>query len=193
MRQNLLMTMAAAPTVAIVGNIPTNQLDAPTPCTEYDVRKLINHLLFWGPSLEGAAGKKSVAPPGPSEQEVDLTDGWAAKLEAQNGRLVTAWSRPDAWEGTTWMGGPTPMPASMIGGMIVGELILHTWDLARATGQDPKWDAEVLAFLHQEIQKSAEQGRQMGVYGDEVPVPPTASLLDQTLGLTGRSPNWTAG
>lgn len=192
MQENTLVAMAAAPTVAIVGNIGPDQLTAPTPCREYDVKKLINHLLFWGPSLEGAARKESIAPPAASDEDVDLTDGdWKSKLQAQTNRLATAWSQPGAWEGTTRMGAPMDMPAAMIGGMVLGELVVHGWDLACATGQEPTWDDEVLAAVHQEVEKTAEQGRQMGIYAERVPVPDTASVLDRILGLTGRDPTWT--
>jgi uncharacterized protein (TIGR03086 family) len=191
MHGHALIAIAAAPTVATVRAIRADQLDAPTPCSKYDVHALINHLLFWGPSLEGAARKEPVAPPAASEQDVNLAAGaWADKIEAQIDRLVTAWSEPDAWEGTTQMGGPTAMPASMIGGMVLGELVVHGWDLARATGQEPRWDDGVLKFLYCEVEQTAEQGRKMGVYGDQVHVPATASVLDQTLGLAGRDPNW---
>jgi uncharacterized protein (TIGR03086 family) len=193
MHEHSLVAMAAAPTVTIVRSITADLLDAPTPCSGYDVRKLINHLLYWGPSLEGAARKASVPPPTASELDLDLTDGdWAGKLEAQLDRQVAGWREPDAWAGTTGMGGPMQLPASMIGGMLLGELVVHGWDLARATGQQPRWDDELLEFIHQEVEKTAEQGREMGVYADQVQVPETASVLDRILGLTGRDPNWTA-
>ncbi|MBA3417556.1 MAG: TIGR03086 family protein [Geodermatophilaceae bacterium] len=192
MHEHSLMVLAAAPTVAVVRGIGADQLGASTPCSDYAVQRLISHLLLWGPSLEGAARKKLVAPPADSDQDVDLTDGdWRGKLEAQTNNLVTAWSEPDAWEGTTRMGGPMELPAPMIGGMVLGELVVHGWDLARATGQQPTWHDEVLTLLYQEVAKTAEQGRDMGVYGERVQVPDTASVLDRILGLTGRNPNWT--
>lgn len=183
---------AAAPTMEIVRGIRADQLDAPTPCSEYDVHKLINHLLFWGPSLEGAAHKKPVTPPAESEQDVDLADGdWKGKVEAQTAGIVAAWSQPAAWEGTTQMGGPMELPASMIGAMVLGELVVHGWDLARATGQVPAWDDEILTRVLDEVEKTADQGREMGIYAAPVPVPDTAPVLDRILGLTGRDPDWT--
>lgn len=183
---------AAAPLVEIVRNIKPDQLGARTPCAEYDVGGLVNHLLFWGPSLEGAARKESVPPPATAESDVDATAGdWATALEAQVERTAAAWSEPGAWDGMTHMGGPTELSASLVGGMVVGELIVHGWDLARATGQQQAWDDELLGYVHEEIAKSAEQGRQMGVYGPEVAVPASASTLDRVLGLTGRDPAWT--
>lgn len=191
-----LMAKAATPTVAMVRNIKADQLDAPTPCPEYDVRGLVNHLLFWGPSLEGAGRKQPVTPPAASDRDARLAEGdCMGKFEAQTHSLVAAWSEPEAWEGMTGMGGPMDgpmeMPAAMIGGMVLGELVVHGWDLARATGQELSWDDVVLARVHREVEMTAEQGREMGVYGDQVQVPDTASVLDRILGLTGRDPHWT--
>ena len=121
------MAMAATPTIAIVRSISDDQLDAPTPCAEFEVRDLIDQL-----------------------------------------------------------------PAPMICGMVLGELVVHGWDLARATGEEPEWDDEVLRFVYRELEMTAEQGREMGVYGDRVDVSGTAPMLEKILGMTGRDPHWTA-
>ncbi|MFE3454140.1 TIGR03086 family metal-binding protein [Nonomuraea sp. NPDC059194] len=187
-----LTARAAAPLLEIIRNVKPNQLDARTPCAEFDVRALVNHLLFWGPSLEGAGRKESVPPPAAAESDIDLTGGdWAADLEASVGRVVAAWSTPAAWEGATHMGGPMELPASLVGGMVVGELVVHGWDVAQATGQRPVWDDGLMDYVYEEVAKGAEQGRQMGVYGPEVTVPASAPTLDRVLGLTGRDPAWT--
>jgi uncharacterized protein (TIGR03086 family) len=184
---------AAAVLCEIVREVKPDQLDAPTPCTEFDVRKLVNHLLFWGPSLVGAARKENVPPPAASEADVDLTtDDWQAALDTHVRNIADAWSEPAAWEGTTRMGGQMELPAELVGGMVVGELVVHGWDLARATGQQPAWDDELLAYLRGEVERSAEWGRQMGVYGPEVAVLDPASPLDRVLALTGRDPAWSA-
>lgn len=191
MQPHSLVGPAAAPTIEVVRGITADQLDAPTPCTDFDVRRLINHLLFWGPSLEGAARKESVPPPVEEDGHLAGSD-WAAQLEAQTNRIVASWSDPGAWDGVTCMGSPQEMPADMIGGMMLGELVVHGWDLARATGQHPRWSHPVLEYTLDMVAKTAEQGRQMGVYGPEVPVPDAAPLLDRILGLTGRDPHWTS-
>jgi len=192
MQPHSLVADAAEPTVDVVRGIAPDQLDAPTPCTEFDVRRLINHLLFWGPSLVGAARKQSVAPPAEDDQGLDLAGSdWAKQLEAQIDDIVASWSDPAAWDGMTRMGSPTETPAVMIGGMVLGELVVHGWDLARATGQRPRWSNDVLTFTYDMVATTAEEGRQMGIYGPQVPVPETAPLLDRILGLTGRDPAWT--
>ncbi|MEU6270509.1 TIGR03086 family metal-binding protein [Saccharopolyspora shandongensis] len=192
MSEAQFLTRAATSLREVVRNIKPDQLDAPTPCAEYDVRKLVNHLLFWGPSLEAAARKETVPPPAGAEQDLDLTGGdWAADLTALLDRTAGSWSEPSAWEGTTHMGGPTEMPASLVGGMIVVELVVHGWDLAKATGQHVAPDDDVLDYVHGEVAKTADQGREMGVYDAEVTIPDTASTLDRILGRTGRNPAWT--
>ncbi len=191
MKEHELMALAAGPMLAVVRDLSAKRLDAPTPCADYDVGRLINHLLFWGPSLQAAARKEAVAPPAADEQDVNLTEGeWKDQLEAQTNLIVAAWSEPAAWKGHTGMGAPMEMPAPMIGGMVLGEIVVHGWDIARAIGQQPTWDEEVLSRVHQEVEKTAEQGREMGIYAERVPVPDTASVLDRLLGLTGRDPNW---
>ncbi|MFG2039526.1 hypothetical protein [Dactylosporangium sp. NPDC048998] len=83
------------------------------------------------------------------------------------------------------------LPADLVGGMVLGEFVLHGWDLARALGVPVGWSDDVLRLLYAEIARSADQGRSMGVYGPEVPVPPDSPLLERALGLSGRDPHWT--
>jgi uncharacterized protein (TIGR03086 family) len=180
MREHELIALAAPPTLAVARAIRPEQLTAPTPCAEYDVQGLIDHMVHWGPSLARASRHSDGVPrPGgdPLERQIEL--------------VVAGWSVPDAWQGMTTMGGPHEMPARMIGAMAIGEVVVHGWDLARATGQQVSWDATLLDFLYDEVAKTAELGREMQAYGAEVPVPRTAPVLDRMLGLTGRDPHWT--
>ncbi|MDA3649989.1 TIGR03086 family metal-binding protein [Saccharopolyspora indica] len=186
------LNRAAAALTEVVEGIEPGHLTAPTPCTEYAVRDLLNHLLFWGPSLEGAARKEAVPPPASTESEVDLTEGdWKTAVVEQTDRTAQSWSGPDAWSGSTHMGGPNEMPSAVVGSMVTIEFAVHTWDLAAATGQSPRLDEDVLGFAFGELAKIAEQGRSMGAFGPEVAVPDTAPLLDRLVALAGRNPGWT--
>lgn len=173
------MSTAADALADIVRAIETSQLTNPTPCAEFDVRELVHHLLYWGPSLEGAARKENVAP-----SDVDGTD-WRGALLAQLTRTVDAWTPASAWEGDTSMG-----PARTVGEMIVGELVVHAWDLARATGWSLDLPDDLLTYVYEGVAAGAAQGREMGLFGPEVPVPADAPTLDRILGLTGRDPAW---
>lgn len=188
-----LVSRAAAPLVDVIRNVKPDHLDAPTPCTDYDVRRLLNHLLFWGASLEGAARKEAVPPPAAAETEIDLVhDDWLAELEGRLDGIVGAWSQPAAWVGTTRMGGPMELPAPMVGGMVLGELVVHGWDVARSTGQVPSFDEELIVYVLDEVAQTAALGRHLGIYGPEVAVPQSAPTLDRVLGMTGRDPGWSA-
>ncbi|MFI5959980.1 maleylpyruvate isomerase N-terminal domain-containing protein [Cryptosporangium sp. NPDC051539] len=59
-----LVAATARPTADVIGHVSGAQLDAPTPCSEFDVRALLEHLSYWGPSLVGAASKQLVAEQG---------------------------------------------------------------------------------------------------------------------------------
>ncbi|MFC4123305.1 TIGR03086 family metal-binding protein [Nocardia rhizosphaerae] len=185
------VALAAEPLSSLLHTLSPDRLGEPTPCADFDVRALLNHLLFWGPSLIGAARKEAVAPPAAAESDVDLTAGdWAAALVAQLGELAEAWRDPAAWQGVTRMGGPTELPAPLVGGMVVGELVVHGWDLARAVGATVRWEPELLDRVLDETAATAAQGRAMGIYGPEVPVSSDAPPIDRVLGLTGRDPRW---
>jgi uncharacterized protein (TIGR03086 family) len=182
---------AAEAMAAVARSINDDQLASKTPCLEYDLRALVNHLLFWGPSLAGAGRKESVPPPSAAESDVDLATGdWRGRLLALLDDITSSWAPPSAWEGETSMGTPHALPALVMGDMITGELAVHGWDLAVATGQRLELPADLLAHLHDTMVAGVEQGREMGLYGPEVTVPADAPTLDRILGLTGRDPAW---
>jgi uncharacterized protein (TIGR03086 family) len=186
-----LMTMAAHEFKQLARSIGDDQLAEPTPCAEYDVRGLVNHLLYWGPWLEAAACRAPMPAETRGESEVDLTGGaWAATLEKQVDCLVDAFGLPGAWEGTTAMGGGQ-LSASMIGEMVLGEFVVHAWDLATATGRPWTCEDDVADGAYAAMAGMAEQGRQMAIFGADVPVPASAPPLYRLLGLTGRDPAWT--
>ena len=83
------------------------------------------------------------------------------------------------------------MPAPIVGGLVLGELVVHGWDLARATGQRVCWPDDVVSRASAAAVETAEQGRAMGVYGPEITVAAEASTMDRLLAVTGRDPQWT--
>ncbi|QXV61173.1 TIGR03086 family metal-binding protein [Amycolatopsis sp. TNS106] len=186
-----LIAPAAAEFAAILRGIGASDLSARTPCAEYDVRALLNHLLYWGPWLE-AAGRKT-APPEVStgETEADLVGGeWLADIEKQTARLVDVFGAPEAWQGQTTFGG-NPMPASMAGYMVLDEFVFHGWDLARATGAEFAVLPEVADAVYAIALEIGDQARAMKVYGEEVAVADDATPFERALGASGRDPGWT--
>jgi uncharacterized protein (TIGR03086 family) len=188
-----LMAKAAAPAVAVARNVKPDQLEARTPCPDWDVRTLVNHLVFWSAFRSELAARKQQAPADdPITEETDFTTrpDWPQTFATQLDRAIAAWAEPGATEGNTGLAGGS-MPARMISMMMVGELVVHGWDLARATGQTIDADPLVLEAVQEMTSAMGDQGRKMGAFGDEVEVSPNASLLDRALGLSGRDPQWT--
>jgi uncharacterized protein (TIGR03086 family) len=194
-----LLRPAAAGFLRVAGGV--TDLTAPTPCAGYDVRALLNHLLYWGPWLL-AAGRREQPPPGsgsgsgagsgPGSGSGEagaalVTAGWAAALEKQTETLLEVFGTPSAWTGTTaW--GTTRLPASAVGAMVLGEFVLHGWDLARASGQEPDCAPEAATAVFESAVAMGERARAMGVYGPAVAVAAGASPLDRALGASGRDP-----
>lgn len=185
-----LLRPAAAEFLRVACAVP--DLTAPTPCAGYDVRGLLNHLLYWGPWLIAAGRREDPPAPGGGEAEAGLvTDDWRAALEKQTETLVDVFGTPAAWTGTTALGA-APMPSAVVGAMVLGEFVLHGWDLARASGQELRCAPEAATAVHESAVAMGDQARSMGVYGPAVPVAAGASPLERALGAAGRDPAWPA-
>ena len=182
-------------TSAVVAAVTDDQLEAPTPMSQ-PVRVVIHHLLGLSVAFRDAAAKvtgpATSTPPGP--EEGPLPDGWRSELEKRLGELAEAWRSEDAWDGTTMAGG-VELPGEACGLVAMDEVLLHGWDVARATGQpyqptDEECEA-VLPIVTPDDQAPDGSGRQ--IFGTVVTVPEDAPFFDRVLGLAGRDPSWSAG
>jgi uncharacterized protein (TIGR03086 family) len=185
------MTAAADAAARVVDNVRPGQFADPTPCTEWDVRGLLNHLILWTSySLERRAQGESVSEE-LMNRDFAASPDFAADYRAQLGRALDAWSDPHAWErALNVMGSSTP--AADMASMMVAEMVLHGWDLAAATGQAYTLADDAAAAALAAVQANAEMFRQYKGFAESVPVPSAAPVLDQTLALSGRDPEWTA-
>jgi uncharacterized protein (TIGR03086 family) len=187
-----LMVPAARTCAAIVRAVPADRLGARTPCPEWDVRAIVNHLTFWAGRGVTAAHKSPPAPEPTQDHDFTAEPGWADRYAEQALKCAEAWSDPAAWKGTTSLtGAEEESPASWIGAMLLGECVLHGWDLAVATGQPVDLPDDLVQAAHDQLVPTAAMGREYGAFGPEVPVAGTAPTLRRLLGLAGRNPNWT--
>jgi uncharacterized protein (TIGR03086 family) len=176
--------------------ITDEELDRPTPCPGWSVGDLLDHIMVLSRAFARAAQKRtdhpgtSTAPPPPSR--ANLPRHWRSRLPVLLEGLATAWQRPEAWTGTTAAGGVTG-PAEDIGRFAANELVMHGWDLARATGQEFAADPRILEALI-ELLSRGPAGNSPGLVGprfaldDDEP-----TLLEQALALAGRDPAWRPG
>ncbi|MGW8376966.1 TIGR03086 family metal-binding protein [Streptomyces sp. ODS28] len=178
---------------ALAERVPDARLEDPTPCGEMAVRHLLGHLTVLAGAF-AAAGRKDFGPQTdtpPDTGRPDLDARWREELPERLAALAQAWRDPKAWEGETRAGG-FDMPAPVAGRVAVNELVLHGWDLARATGQPYAPDEAALRLSYELVAATPEGPERAGMFGPVVPVPEDAPLLDRVLGLSGRHPDWTA-
>jgi uncharacterized protein (TIGR03086 family) len=177
---------------ALLLGVDDDELLGPTPCPDWTVAALIDHLMGLTYAFTQAARKRTDAPgtsePPPAPSAQHLSRHWRSRLPVLVEELATAWKDPAAWTGTTQAGGVT-MPATAMGMVAMNELIMHSWDLARATGQQYAADPRTLEILIDFLSQGPAEGTP-GMFGPRVPTDDEATLLDQALGLTGRDPHW---
>ncbi|WP_218126055.1 TIGR03086 family metal-binding protein [Sinosporangium album] len=157
----------------------------PTPCAAYTVRELINHLNYVTVMFTALAKKADM----PADGDY-LGDDWTPEVfDARLAELVEAWRAPEAYEGTSPSFG---LPMDVVAKMVLFDFVIHGWDLAVATGQDHRVDEETAHLTMDLVAMMAPQGRQTGVFGDEVPASPHAGTFERALALSGRDPAWRA-
>ncbi|MFF4541624.1 TIGR03086 family metal-binding protein [Streptomyces aureus] len=168
------------------------QLDGVTPCPRYAVRNLLGHLAGLAVAFRDA-GRKDLGPTtdtSPTASLPDIGPDWREALPKALDELADAWRDPAAWTGTTRAGG-VDLPAEVAAAVAADELVVHGWDLARATGQEYDPDPVLLEVTHQFLAGVADDPTRVGgIFGPVVPVPDGAPLLDRVIGLSGRDPGW---
>ncbi|GAB2598328.1 TIGR03086 family metal-binding protein [Streptomyces capparidis] len=173
---------AARRVAALLDGVGDDRLADPTPCSEYTVRDLIDHLLGLAVAFRDGAGKRAT-------ERVPEAGDWRTALPERLAELAAAWREPGAWEGVTEVGGVTA-PAPMIGRFALNELVVHGWDLARATGQPYAPDPGELDELLPLLTETAGTSSGEGPFGPPVEVPADAPPLDRVVAFTGRDPAW---
>ena len=183
------MAAAAAESARIVGGVRGDQLSAVTPCGDWDLHALLNHIILWTAySAERRATGEQVP------EELMSTDfvaqpGYAADYAAQLDKAVAAWSDPAAWERDLNVMG-TPTPAADVASLLIAEMVLHGWDAAKASGQHYTARDDVAQAVLTAVEANAELFRKYQGFAEPVPVPASASALERALAQSGRDPAW---
>lgn len=184
-----LMPSAVAAVRDLLASLGEVDGATPTPCTDFDFETLTNHVVGTTGAMVRVGRGESLDAKDPWGSATRAWPGWRDGLDANLDALARAWSRPQAWEGMVDAGG-SQMPAAVIGEMAYVEVLLHGWDLARSAGRTLSVPGPEAAELKRIAAETAELGRQMGAYGEEVPVPVRADDFARGLGIVGRDPAW---
>jgi uncharacterized protein (TIGR03086 family) len=173
----------------LVGVRP-EQMDGGTPCQEWKVRDLINHMVdaptFAAIVMETGDWRNQIT------ESLDHSAGdYLADYEAATSRAMEAFRAEGALSRVVTL--PFgEMPGSIFANIATGDAFVHGWDLAKATGSSTDLDPELAASLLDTIrpmvtdQFRGPEGK--APFGGEVPVPANASPADKLAGFLGRQP-----
>jgi uncharacterized protein (TIGR03086 family) len=166
---------------ARVDAVPDDAWDAPTPCEGWTARDVVGHLTAWVPAF--FFGRWDVGGTIPSVAE-DPAGAWHALDDALRGGL----SSPTVASATA----DTPMGEQSFEGtvdmIVTGDVLVHTWDVARAVGLDEHLDADAVHRMLDGIDSQDAAMRASGHYGPRVEVAADADEQTRLLAFTGRRP-----
>lgn len=174
--------VAAAFTARVEG-VPDGRWDDPAPVEGWRARDVVRHLVTWFPAfLEGGSGVRLEA--GPSCDE-DPAEAWRVHSAAVQALLDAPATADKVLEDRHV--GTVPLPQA-VDRFYTSDVFLHTWDLARATGQDETLDAATCEAMYQAMLPLDDMLRASGQYGPRVPVPDDADSQTRLLAFIGRHP-----
>jgi len=187
---------AARRMAELVVNVPDEAFGAPTPCPGYTVGDLVEHVGTMAVAFGAAATKETegIGDRRPTGDASQLPHDWRERIPQFLTALAEAWRDPLAWTGHTRVGG-ADLPGEIAGVIALDELVLHGWDLARASGQDFDVDPASLHVVHGFLGGLADPeqaGMRAGLFAPVVEVGPDEPMLDRVVGLAGRDPHWSA-
>lgn len=176
---------------ATVSRVRPEQWSSPTPCDGWDVRRLVNHLVYedrWAVPLLAGATIDDVG----DRFDGDLLgdDPRAASAEASQ-EAYDAVSAPGALARTVHLSfGDTP--AEEYVHQLFADHVVHTWDLLAALGPDRALEPDLVASLATWFANREDAYRQAGAIGPRVELAGGASAQDHLIAAFGRDPDWSA-
>jgi uncharacterized protein (TIGR03086 family) len=173
----------------LIAMVQPQQENLPTPCTEYDVRTLVDHMIFAARRVAAAGARLPIATEATGVDEV-LASDWASAFATAASDARSAWSQPGALDGEIALPFGT-FPAAMVVQIYTIEQATHAWDLATAVGAAAQLDAGVgdaVLPLAQAAIRPEYRSHSPMPFGPEVPSEPGASAYDRLAAFMGRHP-----
>lgn len=175
-----------------VRQVRPDQWSAPTPCTEWDVHALVNHIVYeerWMPPLFAGA---TIAEVGDRFEGDQLGDDPAASAAEAAQEADAAVAEPGALDRTVHLSFGD-FPGSEYLYQLLADHLVHAWDLAAAIGADRALHPAAVAECARWFAPVEDAYRGSGAIGPRVEVPPDASEQDRLIAAFGRDPAWRAG
>lgn len=179
----------------------TTTWDAPAPVEGWTARDVVEHLMTWLPGLLAShevsfprpVSSHATLTAGPSDRSAErsgdpLVGEWKAHAAAVQAILDDPASRDHMIEDPHF---PEMSLTQMIDRLYTTDVFMHSWDLARATGQPDRLDADHAAELLAGMEPMDAMLRSSGHYGPRVEVDADADATDRLVAFIGRDPGWT--
>jgi uncharacterized protein (TIGR03086 family) len=169
-----------------VDDIGDDQWSRPTPCADWDVRTLVDHVCneqLWAPHLVDGETIEQV---GDRYDGDVLGDDPKATFRQSVEGSIAAFQRADLDAIVHLSFGDVPCRIYL--DQMLTDAEVHGWDLARGLGQDARLDPETASYLLPSMEAQEELIRSSGVFGDRVPVDDDADDAARLLALLGRRP-----
>lgn len=169
-----------------VQRIDVDQLDNPTPCSEWNVRDLLNHLIseqLWAPwLLEG----RTLAEVGDRFDGDRVGETPVAAWNEASGRARSAWDDVSL-DGRVHVTGGT-VPTEEYGWQMTMDLAVHAWDLANGIQADATLDPELVETVHAVFEPQMDAIQGAGIFAPPKPVADSADPQSKLLAMLGRQP-----
>jgi uncharacterized protein (TIGR03086 family) len=172
-------------TATVVDGVAPRQMDLPTPCDGWSVRELLNHIVggnYWAAEL--AAGK-TIEAVGDRLDGDTLGDDPQAAYRNSAQQAAAAFNAPGAMDAPCAVS-YGPVPGSVYCGHRIVDVVIHGWDLAKATGQDTTIDPELVDAIAAIVAPQIDLLAGSGMFGSTVVVAPDADAQTRLLSQLGR-------
>ena len=160
----------------------TRDWESPAPVAGWTARDVVDHLVGWFPHFLASGGVP--LEPGPSVAD-DPVAAWHHQAGAVHALVQTRGDEP-----FTHPHAGTHRLVDAVDRFYTADVFMHTWDLARATGQQPGLDEDFAASMLEGMRPIEGLLRSSGQYGAAVPVAADAPVVDRLMGFIGRDPAW---
>ncbi len=173
--------------IDVLAGVADDQLTSPTPCTEYTVGDLIDHVDGVSQGFAAVARKDSGESTDTDSAAANFGDGWRDSLAKHVRALGEAWDDPAAWQGTT-RATDLDLSNELWGKIALTEVVVHGWDIAQATDQPFDLPEETLRACLDHVAEFVPNAPVEDLWGPAVEIPTDAPLLDRVVAITGRAP-----
>jgi uncharacterized protein (TIGR03086 family) len=173
--------------IDVLTGVTEDQLTSSSPCTEYTVGDLIDHIDQVSRGFTALANQADLPATDTGPDAAHLGRGWRDSVAEHLQALGKAWDDPAAWQGSTDLRG-LELSNELWGKIALTELVVHGWDIAKATGQSFDLPEHTLRACFDHVVEFVPNAPIPELWGPPVKTAPGATLLDRIVAITGRIP-----